>query len=277
MSQRPSTYAHVYDASKRKTFRSSLCHLLQTEFPGVFGPAVTRLFADKVDALYEQFHPPRSRVCAGQVFWAAVAADDPPARDKPIESTRLVPVVLDLVTPQDIDATAHRGRRPDIRRDKILRLFRQAFNQGGLLSYADVSLLLHVSINTVSDVVMAEHEATGQLVPCRGTIHDMGRSVSHKAIICYKRLVEKKSTSQVAQETFHSADEVEYYVQTLRRVQLCKDSGMALADIAQATGHSELLVREYLALIEQFHLPPIANAVEADSVQAGPTSTPNGP
>jgi hypothetical protein len=60
MSQRPSTYAHVYDASKRKTFRRSLCHLLQSEFPGVFGPTVTPLFADKVDALYEQFNPPRA-------------------------------------------------------------------------------------------------------------------------------------------------------------------------------------------------------------------------
>jgi hypothetical protein len=38
-----------------------------------------------------------------------------------------------------------------------------------------------------------------------------------------------------------------------------------------------LLVREYLNLIEQFNLPPVANAVEADSVQAGLTSTPNGP
>jgi Protein of unknown function (DUF1670) len=137
-------------------------------------------------------------------------------------------------------------------------------------------LLVHVAIGTVSQVVMAEHEATGQLVPCRGTIHDMGRSVSHKAVICYKRLVEKKSTSQVAQETFHSAEEVEYYVQTLRRVQLCKDSGMALGDIAQATGHSELLVREYVNLIEEFNLPPIANAAEAHSVQAGSTPMPNG-
>jgi len=276
MSQRPSTYAHVYDASKRKTFHSALCHLLQTEFPGIFGPAVTRLFADKIDALYEPFHPPRSRVQAGQVFWAAVAADDPPRRDRRIEDTRLVPVVLDLVTPQDIDNTAHRGRRAHIRRDKILRLFRQAYEQGGVLSYADVSLLVHTAIHTISQVVLAEHRATGQLVPCRGTIHDMGRSVSHKAIICYKRLVEKKATSQVAQETFHSAEEVEYYVQTLRRVQLCKDSGMAPDDIAQATGHSKLLVREYLDLIEQFKLPPIANPAEADSVHPGSASMPNG-
>jgi hypothetical protein len=131
-------------------------------------------------------------------------------------------------------------------------------------------------MNTISQVVRAEQEATGRIVPCRGTIHDMGRSVSHKAIICYKRLVEKKSTSQVAQETFHSPEEVEYYVQTLRRVQLCHDSGMGPDDIAQATGHSKLLVKEYLDLIDEFQLPPIANPADADSVQTGPADMPNG-
>lgn len=97
-----------------------------------------------------------------------------------------------------------------------------------MLSYADVSLLVHVGLNAISQVVLAEQEATGLPVPCRGTIHDMGRSVTHKAVICYKRLVEKKPTSEVAQETFHSPEEVEHYVQTLRRVQLCHDSGMDL-------------------------------------------------
>lgn len=266
----------TYDASRRKTFHSALCHFLQTEFPGVFGPAVTRLFADKIDTLYERFHPPRSRLKVGQVFWAAVAVDDPPHKDKRIEDTRLIPVILDLVTPQDIDNSSHGGRRVHIRHERILRLFRQTYEQGALLSYADVSLLAHIGMNIISQVVRAEQEATGLPVPCRGTIHDMGRSVSHKAIICYKRLVEKKPTSQVAQATFHSTEEVEYYVQTFRRVQLCHDSGMDPADIAQATGHSPSLVREYLDLIEQFHLPPLANPAGGDSVQSGPTSVPNG-
>ena len=272
MSQRYSTY----EASKRKTFHSALCRLLQTEFPGVFGPAVTRLFADQIDALYESFYPPRSRLKVGQVFWAAVAIDDPPHKGKRIEDTRLVPVVLDLVTPQDIDNSSHGGRRVQIRRDRILRLFRQTYEQGGVLSYADVSLLAHIGMNGIHDVVHAEQEATGLLVPCRGTVHDMGRSVSHKAIICYKRLVEKKSTSEVAQETFHSPEEVEYYVQTLRRIQLCRDSGMGLDDIALATHHSKALVREYLALIEEFKLPPLANPSAAGSVHADPDDTPNG-
>src|ERR1700731_3381028 len=130
MNEKPATYAQTFAASKRKTFRSVLCHLLQTEFPGVFGPAVTRLFADKIDALYERFHPPRSRVKAGQVLWAAVAIDDPPNRDKRIENTRLVPVILDLVTPQDIDDAINRGRSSQIRHGRILRLFRQAYEQG---------------------------------------------------------------------------------------------------------------------------------------------------
>ncbi len=43
----------------------------------------------------------------------------------------------------------------------------------------------------------------------------------------------------------------------------------------QATGHSKSLVREYLDLIEQFKLPPIADPAGADSVQADPTSMPN--
>jgi hypothetical protein len=245
----------TYDASDRKTFRSALCHLLQTEFPGTFGPTVTQLFSERVEQLFERFHPQRSRFKVGQVLWAAVAVDDPPARGKRIEDTRLVPIVLDLVTAQDIDDTIANGLRIETRRNKILRLFRQAHEQGAVLSYPDVSLLLHVQTSTISRAVLEHERNTGATVPRRGTIHDMGRSVSHKAVICYKRLVEKKTTSQVAVETFHHPEEVEYYVQCLRRIKLCKEAGMSVEEITQATGHSKSLVLEYLDLIQELNLP----------------------
>jgi hypothetical protein len=254
MNKRPCTRRHSYDATERKTFRSSLCHLLQSEFPGVFGPAVTRLFSEHIDALYERFHPPGSRFTAGQCLWVAVAVDDPPTRGKRIEQTRLVPVVLDLVTAADLEDAVAGSVRAKTRPKKILRLFHQAYSQGGLLTEADVSLLLHLPINTVSAVVLRHEREAGQTIPRRGTIHDMGRSVTHKRIICYKRLVEKKTTSQVAEETFHSPEEVEYYVQSLRRVQLCQNAGMDEQDIVAATGRSLSLVREYLDLIRDFHL-----------------------
>jgi hypothetical protein len=260
MGIRSSSGCRPYEASDRKTFKGALCHLLHTEFPGIFGPAVTRLFADKIDELYERFHPPRSRFTIGQLFWAGVAIDDPPSRNKRIEDTRLVPVVLDLVTARDIEEARAKGMRSQTRRAKIARLFCQAHEQGAVLSLADVSLMIHINYSTLSRLVLDHERETGQMVPRRGTIHDMGRSVTHKRIICYKRLVEQKPTSQVAQETFHSADEVEYYVQCLRRVWLCRDSGMSPEQVAQATGHSLSLVQEYLGLIEEFDLPRLPDS-----------------
>jgi hypothetical protein len=258
----PPSSVHVpaYASCQRKTFHSVLCHLLQTEFPRTFGPAVTRLFADKINELYDQCHPPLSRVKVGQTLWLAVAANERPGRSKPIEDTRLVPVLLDLVTRQDIDDACAGGRQRTTRRAKIVRLFQQAYAQGAVLTEAEVALLLHVADTAVSKEVLAHEQETSQSIPRRGTLHDLGRSVTHKRVICYKRLVEKKPTSQVAEETYHSPEEVEHYVQSLRRIQLCSDSGMSPEEAAQATGHSLFLVREYIELIKELNLPSMPDS-----------------
>lgn len=257
MGIRHSSDSNAYKTSDRKTFKSALCHLLHVEFPGTFGPMITDLFAQKIDELYERFHPPLSRFKPGQVLWTGVAIDDPPTRSKRIEDTRLVPVILDLVTVQDIEQMQTKGRGIPVRLGKIIRLFEQAHEQGAVLGHADVALLLNMSFNRISKYVIRNERETGALIPRRGTVHDIGRSVTHKAVICHKSVVEKKPTSQVAQETFHSPEEVEYYVQCFRRIQLCRDKGFSPEQIAQATGHSRSLVREYLDLIEKFRIPPL--------------------
>jgi hypothetical protein len=268
MTASASTPSATYLANKHKTFHSILCDFLQTEFPKTFGPAITRLFADRIQELYEHCHPPLQRVHVGQVLWLAVAADELPGRNKRMQNTRLLPILLDLVTAEDIHEAAATGQRLQTRRKKILRLFRQAFDQGAVLSQADVGLLLHLDASTISGTVLDHERSSGEVIPRRGTIHDLGRSISHKAVICYKRLVEKKATSQVAQETFHSPEEVEYYVQCFRRIQLCRDNGMSVEDIALATGHSQGLVQEYLDLLQEFGLPPLPNPCRKDGVQA---------
>jgi hypothetical protein len=257
----------AFAANARKNFHGALHHFLHTEFPGVFGPTITRLFADRLDELYERFHPPMSRFRVGQVLWLGVATDGPPTCNQRIEETELVPVVLDLVTGEDIEDAGAANRWSAIRQRCVLRLLQQAYEQRAVLSYADVALLVHWNATTVADIVRSHERATGEVLPRRGTIHDLGRSVSHKAIICYKRLVENKSTSQVAQETYHSPEAVERYVQCLRRVHLCKDKGMSPPEIAQATGHTLSLVQEYLDLIDEFNLPPLADTGKEDTVQ----------
>jgi hypothetical protein len=256
--QPPSSRARDYDASERKTFHSALRHLLHTDFPCVFGREIARFFADRIDQLYERFHPPRSRFKMGQVLWVGVALDARPTREKRIEDTQLVPIVLDLVTPQEL-AQAKSVTLFQTRRARIVRLFSQAYEQGAVLSEADVSLLMELNVHTISHYVKRYERETGETVPRRGTVHDLGPSVTHKGIICYKHLVEHKPTSQVAQETFHSPEAVEHYVQCFRRVQLCRDSGLSIEATARATGHSLRLVREYLDLIAQYDVPPLPN------------------
>ena len=252
MNQKGSFRKNVYGPTGRKTFFSALCHLLNTSFPGQFGAEVTQLFAKQVVELFQQFHKDRQRIGVGQVVWSAVAVDDPPARNKTIENTRLVPVVLDLLTSEDIDHAIDIGIKPKLRQRRVVRMLNQAYEQKGVLSGPDLALMLGVSEGTISrDILTYEKEHNVQL-PRRGTIHDIGRSVSHKASICRKRIVEKLATSKVASETNHSPEEVEYYVQCFQRIRLCIDKDMTTEEIALVTGHGKTIVQEYKQLHDEF-------------------------
>jgi uncharacterized protein DUF1670 len=257
MTAAASSNAKIFSSSARKTFHHALTHLLKTEFPGIFGPAVTELFALQVEQLFQKFHPPRERVGWGQLVWLAVATDDLPGYGKRIEDTRLVPVILDLVAREDIDGLLDGRTWNDLRQARITRLCQQAHAQGGLLSQVDLGLLLTQSNSAISQVMRSQSRSSPErpLLPSRGSLHDLGQTVSHKRSICYKRLVEKKTTSQIANETFHSPQAVEQYVQDLRRVQLCRDQGLTISDTSQVTGLSTRLIEEYVKLIAEFGLP----------------------
>ena len=257
MTAAASSNAKISSSSARKTFHHALTHLLKTEFPGIFGPAVTELFASQVEQLFQKFHPPRERVGWGQLVWLAVATDDLPGYGKRIEDTRLVPVILDLVAREDIDGLLDGRTWNDLRQARITRLCQQAHAQGGLLSQVDLGLLLTQSNSAISQVMRSQSRSSPEmpLLPSRGSLHDLGQTVSHKRSICYKRLVEKKTTSQIANETFHSPQAVEQYVQDLRRVQLCRDQGLTISDTSHVTGLSTRLIEEYVQLIAEFGLP----------------------
>jgi len=92
-----------------------------------------------------------------------------------------------------------------------VRLFRQSYEQKGVLSNADVGSIMRLSPATVSGNIREYEKQTGQIVPRRGTIHDMGRNLTHKRIICQKHFLEGKSVEQTARETYHSPQAVFRY------------------------------------------------------------------
>jgi hypothetical protein len=76
----------------------------------------------------------------------------------------------------------------------------------------------------------------------------MGRSMSHKTTICRKRKIERKSTSQVAQETNHTPEAVDRYTLNLDRVTFCLEKNLSVEDASFVTGLSKNLVLEYKSL-----------------------------
>jgi len=70
-------------------------------------------------------------------------------------------------------------------------------------------------------------------------------AITHKEIIVRKSVEEKKSMSQVAEETDHTPEAVNNYVATYARVAYCLEKGLSVGDTAFATGVSRGLADAY--------------------------------
>ena len=93
------------------------------------------------------------------------------------------------------------------------------------------------------------------LLPRRGTIHDLGRTVSHKAVIFRKALSEGKQTPDIARETCHDEASVDHYLLDMDRVAYAMlVHGMSIKEICFTTGMSEGLVRQYMELAKELGL-----------------------
>jgi DNA-binding CsgD family transcriptional regulator len=194
---------------------------------------------------------PREHVRHGQALWMAVDVNDPPTRGKTIAQTNLVPVVLDLHTAEDTRAIVDRKTPAERLRHKAVRLSRQAYAQGALLSNCDLAALLGRSDQEISKAISEHERATGQIVPRRATIHDYGSGLTHKRIICLKRYRDGKPADEVAKETYHSLEAVDRYLGQYDRVRHCRMQGLSAEQTAYTLSCSPSLVREYLAIDDE--------------------------
>ena len=169
-----------------------------------------------------------------------------------MSSTKLKRITLTIVSPEDIAKVIDRIPRPKINQQRVVRACFEADSQGAVLSEADLSMLFGYSRSRVSDFLL-EEERTGKIVPRRGNVHDMGRTLTHKRIICYKHFVEGKQTPEIARETNHMSKNVDKYLGDFARVHHCYvRRRMPLTETVAATGLGYQLVQEYVKLIHDF-------------------------
>ena len=212
------------------------------------------MIVNKVEELVDQFYPPTSHLRMGQVMWPAVDENETAAYGKTIEKTKLKPVFVDMIAPEDIEAVLNGQKAKTIRQQATIRLFHQAKQQEAVLTGVDVATLMRLSPATISNYVRQWEKQNQKSVPRRGTIHDMGRSVTHKKQICYKVIVEGKSIEQTARETGHSPEAITRYIKDYKRILACLSQGLTPKDTAFVAKVSQNLVYEYINLIYENQL-----------------------
>lgn len=239
-----------------KTLENALSACIGREFPRIGGPRVRGLCAQMLIELFESHCPPLERVTHGQMVWMAVPLNDPPRRDQRIAEMRLQPVVLDVSTAEDVDRLLAREPSRQRLQECVVRLCRQAHAQGGLLSNCDLAALLHCSDSRVSEALTDYERRTGQVVPRRATLHDVGTGLTHKRLICFKRYAQGKEPHLIAKETYHSLEAVDRYLGQFDRVRSCRQRGFTPEETAHALGCGVRLVNEYLAIDDELAIQP---------------------
>jgi len=242
----------TYEPQRYKIFQGALEAFFEQECPQLGGARTRMTLVNAVFQMVQRFFPDSTHMKQGQIIWTTVHKDEKGSYGKTIKNSRLTPVVLDLIPPSDISDRANGKKLRDMKKDAAARICRQAFEQDGCMTLAEVSVLLKMAPSTASKYIR-EYEKEEQLVvPRRGTIHDMGPTLTHKKMIVEKLFIEQKSVQEVMRETCHSPKAIERYITTFRQILLCYNKGMSLKEICYSVRKTPALVDQYLWLIEKY-------------------------
>ncbi|MGB4292787.1 MAG: DUF1670 domain-containing protein, partial [Bacteroidales bacterium] len=98
----------------------------------------------------------------------------------------------------------------------------------------------------------------GIILPLRSTVRDMGRSLTHRALIVKQWLLGKEYT-EIARATHHSIDAVANYVDKFKRVVCLAKNNYEIKTIAFLVKISPGLAQEYYDLYNSIEAVPHRN------------------
>ena len=237
-----------------KTLTSILRQLFITEFGYENKVIFAEAMIERILEIVDIFTKPASLLQSGQMLWIAVANDGRKHAYKQMKEIPQVPVVLDLVTDEDIQALSDGEDFITVRRRRHTRLLDQTREQGGALAYTDLNVItLSTESQVINDVARVQ-QAEGRLLPHRGTIHDVGPTLSHKVQVA--RLLEdgylEPEICKKLSPT-HSLRSVERYAQTYKNMTKLLERGFAPGEISGILSISKRLVQAYTNIVKEHH------------------------
>ena len=253
-----------YESLPKRNFRNSIIRLLEQEYKMVGSHKVIGMIADDIVELHREFYPELEQQSFGCIVWRTTGADcKKPSYGTKVEDYAVKTVLLPLVTEEDIEQriksfyghqTDNENYKKQEERDMsvMARLVKSAYAQGGLLSGAELSVLLNRSLTTIGRYMRKYHETHEDILPTKGMILDQGSKPTHKASII--NLYEQGYPEvDIARLTNHTIESVGRYIKNYKNVKLLLEKGFTHMELVRVTGMGYKTIIQYRELVYQYH------------------------
>lgn len=238
----------MIEAKVTSSLKGSIMELIQRDYQFIAGDKIQSMFAEDLVGLVKKCIREPWRMDVGQVLWYGAKVSEKPHYGRSSRNTPLTPVVLTLISREDLEMKKAGYSDREIRQEKIVRLFKEAYEQDALLTHSDVAFLLHVSTGTVSKQVNEYMMENEEVVPTRGVIHDIGRAMTHKRIIVrlYKQGYQ---TPEIARKINNAMEACDRYIKAYKKVEKLSQK-MRLDEISRTLEMGRALVGAYINIMK---------------------------
>lgn len=236
--------AYGINRLETKSARGAIIQKISSDFN--LTPILAEAYYQQISTYFAQHAD--IELTSGQICYEAVSADEPAGKHIALAKKISCRLTLNNVN-TDFEVLANYGLA-GLRRHRILRLTQQAYDQGALLSYEDLAILLTSSPATMKrDIRHLKTE--GYFIMTRGAKHDMGPGLSHKSQILELYLKGYQFT-EIEQKTNHSERSVIRYLRDFTQVAALHNQGFPPVQIHLISHLSEKVIREYIQLFDEY-------------------------
>ena len=163
--------------------------------------------------------------------------------------------------PEALNANYKKAQAQDI--ETMARLVKSAYEQGGLLTGAELSVLLNRSLGVVGKYIKKYHETHSDILPTKGMILDQGSRPTHKGSII--SLYEQGyAEPDISRQTNHTIAATSRYLKNYRRVKTLLEKGFSVIEMVRLTGMGRSTILQYRELVYYYHpkLKPVPETEE---------------
>jgi hypothetical protein len=257
-----------YESINKRNFRSAIINLLEKEYKIIGSRKILQILADDIENLHREYYPRQDQVGFGEIVFTTTKDDGQrQSYGKKTEDYGTTTVVLPLITKEDVerriyykkgDRNSNYKHRESRDIETMVRLLKSAKSQGGLLSGAELSMLMNRSLTSIRKYLDAYTQKTKEILPLKGYVLDQGSLPTHKGIIIslYEQGI---SPADIVLKTSHSPEAVDRYIKHYEQIKKLIKKGMDENSIKEITGRSMKVVREYIKLYKDLNPEEAAN------------------